>query len=118
MKALIVLSSRLKKTEGALDVRFDERPRIRNRIIVMRLGSKVHHRIDTWKKVIEKTGIANVPFYKLHAIIGYAIKIADVAGISQLVQNSHVRIIDIVHNPMDKVRADKTSSPRYKYIIH
>ena len=65
MEANAVRASNFEQTIRTFNVRFYERRRIGYRVIVMRLGGKMHDGIMTWHHAFQQFAIADVAHHKM-----------------------------------------------------
>mgnify|MGYP000217061464 CR=1 FL=1 len=65
-----VLAHRLQQTERALHVGPQERFRIRDGIVVVRLGRVMHDRVMPRHDPVQKVGVADVAHHELHTVLG------------------------------------------------
>lgn len=103
MVAHIVLARRLQQAERALHVRLQERLRIRDRIVVMRLRRVMHDRIMTRNQLVEQFRVADVAVHELHAVAQDAPDVLQVARIRQRIQDRHMHIRMMVIHVMHEI---------------
>lgn len=107
-----VLADGLKQAEGALDVRAKERLRVGDGVVVVGLRGVVHDRVVARHDPIEQLGVADVAHDELHAVGGKPGDVLGVAGVGQLVQDSHVHLGVVIDHVVDEVAADEAAAAR------
>ena len=103
MVAHIVLAGRLQQAERALHVGLQERLRIRDRVVVMRLRRVMHDRIMTRNQLVEQFRVADVAVHELHAVAQDAPDVLQVARIRQRIQDRHMHIRMMVIHVMHEI---------------
>ena len=112
-----VLPDRLQKAERALDVRFQERLRIRDRIVVMGLGRVVHDRVVARHDPVEQLSVADVAVHELDTILRQTRDILDVARIGQGIQHGHMHARVMVDHVMHEIRTDETTATSHNDVM-
>ena len=105
-----VLTAGLEQAIGALHVGAQERLRVRDGVVVVRLGSVVHDGVVAGDQAIEQPSVADVPHHELHAVLGQAGNVLGVAGVGELVEHSHVHVRMVVDNMVDEVASDEAAT--------
>ena len=112
-----VLPDRLQKAERALDVRFQERLRVRDRIVVMGLGRVVHDCVVARHDPVEQLGVADVAVHELDTILRQTRDILDVARIGQGIQHGHMHVRMVVDHVMHEIRTDETTATGHNDVL-
>ena len=112
-----VLPDRLQKAERALDVRFQERLRVRDRIVVMGLGRVVHDCVVARHDPVEQLGVADVAVHELDTILRQTRDILDVARIGQGIQHGHMHVRMVVDHVMHEIRPDETTATGHNDVL-
>ena len=112
-----VLPDCLEQAERALDVRFQERLRVRDRIVVMGLGRVVHDRVVARHDPVEQLGVADVAVHELDTILRQARDILDVARIGQGIQHGHMHVRMVVDHVMHEIRPDETTATGHNDVL-
>ena len=112
-----VLPGGFQETERALHIRPQERLRIRDRIIIMRLRRIMHNRIMTRYDPIQQIRIADVAMHELDTILRKPGDILDVARIRQRIQHRHMRLRMIVYHVMNEITADEAAATSYNNVL-
>ena len=112
-----VLPDCLEQAERALDVRFQERLRVRDRIVVMGLGRVVHDRVVARHDPVEQLGVADVAVHELDTILRQARDILDVARIGQGIQHGHMHVRMVVDHVMHEIRPDETTTTSHDNVL-
>ncbi len=112
MKPGMILTGSLEKPIRTLDVSFNKRLRIDNRIVVVRFGSIMYDRIVPGYQLIKQIRITNVPNNELHFVLRKSSNIVRIGSISQLIHDGDAHIRHIVHYKAHKRRAAKTTTTR------
>ena len=105
-----VFAHGLEQTERALHVRPQERLRIRDGIVVVRLGRVMHDRVMPRHDFVEQIRIANVAHHELHTILGQARDVLRIARVRELVQNGDMHVRVVLHHVMHEIRPDETAA--------
>ena len=112
-----ILPDRLQQTERALHIRPQKRFRIRDGIIVVRLGRVMHDRVMTRHDSVQQVRIADITNHELHTILGQARDVLRIAGIRELVQHGHVHVRMMVHHVMHEIRPDETTATGHNDVL-
>ena len=110
MVADAVLADRLEQAERALHVRLQERFRIRDRVVVVRLGRVMHDRVVARHDFVEQIRVADIAHHELHAALRQARDVLRVARVRELVQHGHVHTRVVVHHVVHEIRPDETTA--------
>lgn len=105
-----VPADRFEETERALHVGPQERFRIRDGIVVVRLGRVMHDRVMPRHDPVEQIRIADVAHHELHTILGQARDVLRIARVRELVQNGDMHVRVMVHHVMHEIRPDETAA--------
>lgn len=117
MEAALVPAGGLEQRVGADDVRVEERTRVVQRVVVVRLRGVVHHGVGLGEQRIDERGIHDVALDELDPILGQPGQRSPVPGVGELVENRHVRIgvrDDVVH----EVGADEAGTTGHEQAGH
>ena len=98
-----VLAHSLQQTERALHVRPQERLRIRDGIVVVRLGRVMHDRVVSRHDFVEQLRVADVAHHELHTILGQARDVLRIARVRELVQHGHMHVRMMIHHVMHEI---------------
>lgn len=112
-----VLPDRLQQTERALHVGPQERFRIRDGIVVMRLGSVMHDRVMPRHDFIQQVRVADITNHELHTVLGKARDVLRIARVRELVQHSHMHIRMMIHHVMHEIRSDETTATGHNNVL-
>lgn len=105
-----VLAHGLQQAERALHVGLEERLRVRDAVVVMRLGRVVHDRVVARHDPVQQVRVADVAHHEFHAVLGQARDVLRVARIRELVQHGHVHVRVVVHHVVHEVRTDEAAA--------
>ena len=112
-----VLAHRLQQTERAFHVRPQERLRIRDGIVIVRLGRVMHDRVMPRHDPVEQIRIADVAHHELHTILGQARDVLRIARVRELVQHGHVHVRVMVHHVVHEVRPDEAAATGHDDVL-
>ena len=112
-----VLAHRLQQTERALHVGPQERFRIRDGIVVVRLGRVMHDRVMPRHDPVQKVGVADVAHHELHTILGKARDVLRIARVRELVQNGHMHVRMVLDHVMHEIRPDETTTTSHNDVF-
>ena len=112
-----VLAHGLEQAERALHVRPEERLRIRDGIVVVRLGRVVHDRVVPGHDFVEEVGVADVAHDQFHAVLGKARNVLRIAGIGELIQHGHVHVRMVPHHVVHEIRPDETTTTGHDNVM-
>ena len=112
-----VLARRLQQAERALHVGLQERLRIRDRIVVMRLRRVMHNRVMARHDLVEQLGVADVPMHELHAVTQDALDVLQVARIRQRVQHRDMHVRMVVVHVMNEIRPDEPTATGHNDVM-
>ena len=114
VKAYAILTRSLKKRIGSFDVRLQERRRIRDGIIVLRLCCKMNNCVSVRDEPINQLSIANIALNKGQTVFWNSSQIRLVACISELIKHAHMYVWLIIDHPVNEIRANKARTACYK----
>ena len=112
-----VLAHRLQQTERALHVRPQERLRIRDGIVVVRLGRVMHDRVMPRHDFVKQVSVADVAVHELDTVLGKARDVLDVARVGQGVQHGHMHIRVMVDHVMHEIRSDEATATGHDDVL-
>ena len=112
-----ILPDRLQQAERALNIRPEERLRIRDAVVIMRLGGVMHDRVMARHDTVQQIRIADITNHELHTILGQARDVLRIAGIRELVQHGHVHVRMMVHHVMHEIRPDETTATGHNDVL-
>ena len=92
MEANAVRASNFEQTIRTFNVRFYERRRIGYRVIVMRLGGKMHDGIMTWHHALQQSTIADVAHHKMDPPSRQILDVTHVGSIRELIEHCHMNV--------------------------
>ena len=115
--AHVVLAGRLQQAERALHVGLQERLRVRDRVVVVRLGRVVHDRVMARNDPVEQLGVADVAVHELHTIAQDRTDVLQVARIRQRVQNRDVHVRMVVVHVMHEIRTNETTTTGHNDVM-
>ena len=115
--AHVVLAGRLQEAERALHVGLQERLRVRDRVVVVRLGRVVHDGVMARNDLVEQLGVADVAMHELDTVLGKARDILDVARIGQGIQHGHMHVRMVVDHVMHEIRTDETTATGHDDVL-
>lgn len=107
-----IFADGLQQAEGALDVGAQEGLRVGDGVVVVALGGVVHDRVVARDQPVQQPGVADVAHDELHAVGGQPRDVLGVAGVGQLVQDSHVHLGVVIDHVVDEVAADEAAAAR------
>ena len=105
-----VLAHGLEQAERALHVGLEERLRVRDAVVVVRLGRVMHDRVVARHDPVEQLRVADVAVHELDTVLGQARDVLDVARVGQRIQHGHVHVRVVVHHVMHEIRTDETAA--------
>ena len=117
MVAHVVLAGRLQQAERALHVRLQERLRVRDAVVIVRLRRVMHDRIMTRHDFVEQLRIADVPVHELHTVAQNGLDVLQVACIRQRIQHRDMHVRMVVVHVMNEIRTDKTTTTGHNDIM-
>ena len=112
-----VFAHGLEQTERALHVRPQERLRIRDRIIVVRLGRVMHDRVMPRHDPVEQVRVADVAHHELHTVLGKSRDVLRIARVRELVQNGHMHVRMVLDHVMHEIRSDETTATGHDNVL-
>ena len=112
-----IFPDRLEQTKRALHVRPQERLRIRDGIVVVRLGRVMHDRVMPRHDFVEQVRIADVAHHELHTVLGQARDVLRIAGIGELVQHGHMHVRMMIHHVMHEIRPNETTATGHNDVM-
>ena len=115
--AHVVLAGRLQEAERALHVGLQERFRICDGIVVVRLGRVMHDRVMPRHDFVEQVRVADVAHHELHTVLGQARDVLRIARVRELVQNGDMHVRMVVHHVMHEIRSDETAATGHNNVL-
>lgn len=112
-----ILPDRLEQAERALHIGPEERLRIRDGIIVMRLGRVMHDRVMTRHDTIQQIRVADITHDQFHTILGQTRDVLRIAGIRELVQHGHMHVRMMLNHVMHEIRPDETTTTGHDNVL-
>ena len=112
-----VLAHGLQQAERALHVRLEERLRVRDAVVVVRLGRVMHDRVVARHDPVEQLRVADVAVHELDTVLGKARDVLDVARVGQRVEHGHVHLGMIVDHVMHEIRTDETAATGHDNVL-
>ena len=112
-----ILPDHLQQTERALHIRPEERLRIRDAVVIMRLGRVMHDRVMTRHDTVQQVRIADITHDQFHTILGKARDVLRIARVRELVQHGHMHVRMMVHHVMHEIRTDETTSTGHDNVL-
>ena len=88
----VVLARRLEQRVGADDVGLDERPRLGEGVVVVRLGGEVDDRVVLGDEPVEQARVADVADDELDPVAGQTLERGLGGGVRQLVEDGEGRV--------------------------
>ena len=110
VEAHVVFARRLDQAECAFHVRFEERFRVGDRVVVVRLGRVVHNRVVAGHKHVDQMRIADIAVDELHLVAKQRFDVLEVAGVGERVEHRHMHIGVVVDHVMYKIGADEAAA--------
>src|SRR5699024_7917514 len=107
-----VAAHRLEQGERADQVGVDERGRVGQRVVVVRLGGEMHHRVDARDQLVDQLGVGHVADDELGAAAGQR---GAVAGVGELVEHRDVDLGPQAPGQVHEVRADEAGAAGDQY---
>ena len=108
-----VLASRLQQRVGSEDVGLDERARLHQRAVDVRLRREVHDVVGLCQQRGDDGRVADVALHEsVSWIVRHLAQVVRVAGVRQLVQVDDARVRPGAQQPQDEVRADEPAAAR------
>ena len=102
----------LKQAKRAVDVGAQEWRRVRDGVVVVRLGRKVHDGVMPGNQVCQELAVADVAHHKLHALGRQARDVGGISGVGQLVQHRDVHVGVLPHHMAHEVAAHEPAAAR------
>ena len=112
-----ILPDHLQQTERALHIRPEERFRIRDAVVIMRLGRVMHDRVMTRHDPVQQVRIADITHDQFHTILGQARDVLRIARVRELAQHGHMHVRMMVHHVMHEIRTDETTSTGHDNVL-
>ena len=112
-----VLPDRLQQTERALHIRPQKRFRIRDAVVIMRLGGVMHDRVMARHDTVQQIRIADVTHDQFHTVLGQARDVLRIARVRELVQNGDMHVRMVVHHVMHEIRSDETAATGHNNVL-
>ena len=107
----------LQDLEGADQVGLDERAGLGQRVVVVRLGREVHHRVVRRDQRVDHEAVGDVADDQAHPVGRERVDRLAGGGVRELVQHGHVRG-GVVHDVVDEVGADEAGSTGDEQAVH
>lgn len=112
-----VLPDRLQQTERALHIRPQKRFRIRDAVVIMRLGGVMHDRVMARHDTVQQIRIADVTHDQFHTVLGKTRDVLRIARIGELVQHGHMHVRMMVNHVMHEIRSDETTATGHNNVL-
>ena len=112
-----ILPDRLQQAERALNIRPEERLRIRDAVVIMRLGGVMHDRVMARHDTVQQIRIADVTHDQFHTVLGQARDVLRIARIGELVQHGHMHVRMMIHHVMHEIRPDETTATSHNDVL-
>ena len=112
-----ILPDRLQQAERALHIRPQKRFRIRDAVVIMRLGSVMHDRVMPRHDTIQQVRVADITNHELHTVLGQARDVLRIARVRELVQHSHMHVRMMIHHVMHEIRPDETTATGHDNVL-
>ena len=112
-----ILPDRLEQAERALHVGPQKRFRIRDGIVVVRLGRVMHDRVMPRHDFVEQVRVADVAHHELHTVLGQARDVLRIARVRELVQNGDMHVRVVLHHVMHEIRPDETTATGHDNVL-
>jgi hypothetical protein len=117
VEPLLVLAHGLEDRVGADDVGLDERARVVERVVVVRLRGVVDDRVGLADQVVHQRCVGDVADDQLHAVLREAGQRLPGRGVRQLVEDRDL-VVSGPHEVVDEVGADEPGSTGHKEAFH
>src|SRR5690606_12291809 len=108
-----VAAHRLEDGEGADDVGVDERPRVRQGVVVVRLRGEVDDDVRGGDQRVDDVPVGHVPLDQLDVQPGEGLT---VAGVGELVEHRHPGVGTVLEGLPDEVGADEPGAPGDEHV--
>ena len=112
-----ILPDHLQQTERALNIRPEERLRIRDAVVIMRLGRVMHDRVMTRHDPVQQIRVADITHDQFHTVLGQARDVLRIARVRELVQHGHMHVRMMVHHVMHEIRSDETAATGHDNVL-
>ena len=112
-----ILPDHLQQTERALHIRPEERFRIRDAVVIMRLGRVMHDRVMARHDTVQQIRVADVTHDQFHAVLGQARDVLRIARVRELVQNGDMHVRVVLHHVMHEIRPDETTATGHDNVL-
>lgn len=112
-----ILAHGLQQTERALHVRPQKRLRVRDGVVVVRLGRVMHDRVMTRHDPVQQIRVADVTHDQFHAVLGQTRDVLRIARVRELVQNGHMHVRMMIHHVMHEIRTDETAATGHDNVL-
>ena len=117
VEALVVLPHRLEDRVGAQDVGPDERARVVERVVVVRLRGVVDDRVVRRHQRVDDVLVGDVADDELHAVLGQPGQRLLAGGVGQLVEHRDPEV-GVVDEVVHEVRADEPRAAGHEKAFH
>ena len=117
VQALVVLPHRLEDRVGPEDVGLDERARVVERVVVVRLGRVVDDRVVGRHQRVDDVLVGDVADHQLHPVLGQTREGFLRGGVGQLVEHRD-RQVGVVDEVVHEVRPDEPRAPGHEKAFH
>ena len=117
VEALVVLPHGLEDRVGAEDVGPDERARVVERVVVVRLRGVVHDRVVLGHQRVDHVVVGDVADHQLHAVLGQRRERLLAGGVGQLVEHRDAQV-GVVDEVVHEVRPDEPRASGHEKAIH
>jgi len=104
--AHVVLADRLQERVGADQVGLHEGPRVGQRVVVVRLGGKVHDQVGLSHEPVDELGVGNVALDE-GDLVQHAIERGLGARVGQCIQDGDLRVRALGEGQVDEVATDE-----------
>jgi hypothetical protein len=117
VEAYVVAAGRLEQGEGADDVGLDERARVVEGVVVVRLRREVHRRPVVGEQLVDQGGVRDVADDELDPVLGELLERLAARGVGQLVEHRH-RQVGVVDDVVHEVGADEPGATGHEKVSH
>ncbi len=112
-----ILPDHLQQAERALHIRPEERFRIRDAVVIMRLGRVMHDRVMTRHDPVQQIRVADITHDQFHTVLGKARDVLRIARVRELVQHGHMHVRMMLHHVMHEIRPDETTATGHDDVL-
>ena len=111
VETLVVTADGLEDRGGAHEVRLDKRPWVAQAVVVVALGSKMHHDIGASHERIDELAVADIAGDKFYTV-EYWRQVVGIAGIGEFVEYDDAVFWVMSECIVDEVGADEARAAR------